>query len=158
MRIQGALEFLFAERLHGTPALLVAALRLGAAAVFLAFGIYKFTDHGVEVASLDSYGLPSPDQFTYAIGVIETGGGLLLALGLFTRLAALVLAGDMVGAIATAGVVEGGPIHLVLAPILLATTLFLLWAGPGAFALDARVRARLRAPCINESSYTTGRP
>ena len=140
MRVERAIGVLFAERLHGTAALLPAAVRLVSAAVFVAFGIYKFTDHADEVASLDSYGIPFPDQFTYAVGVIEVGGGLLLALGLLTRLAALWLAADMVGAIATAGVVEGGPIHLVLAPALLAAMVFLLWAGPGAFALDGRLR------------------
>jgi putative oxidoreductase len=145
MRIRQAVELLFAERLQGRAALLPAALRLAAAAVFLAFGVYKFTAHADEVASLDSYGLPFPDG-TYAIGVVEVGGGLLLALGIVTRLAALGLAGDMVGAIATAGMVEGGPIHLGLAPALLATMLFLLWAGAGAFALDSRLRGRALGP------------
>jgi putative oxidoreductase len=139
-----AIDVLLAERVRGTAALLTAALRIGCGAVFLAFGIYKFTDHGDEVAALDSYGLPSPDQFTYGIGVLEVGGGLLLGLGLLTRLAALVLAGDMVGAVATAGVVEGGPIHLALAPALLVSMIFLLWAGPGALALDGRLRCTLR--------------
>ena len=98
------------------------------------------------MASLDSYGLPFPGEFTYAIGVVEVGGGLLLALGAVTRLAALGLAGDMVGAIATAGVVEGGPIHLGLAPALLTAMLFLVWAGAGAFALDAWLRKRVVRP------------
>jgi DoxX len=37
--------------------------------------------------------------FVYLAGVIETGGGLLLIMGLLARLAALALAADMPGAI-----------------------------------------------------------
>jgi putative oxidoreductase len=64
-------------------------------------------------------------------------------LGLFTRLAALLLAGDMIGAIATAGRVDGGSFHLGVAPALLAAMLFLLWVGPGLFAFDRRILPRV---------------
>ena len=67
-------------------------------AIFVVFGAGKFVNHASEVDSFKDYGLPSPGAFVYAIGVIELVGGLLLVLGLLTRLAALVLAGDMVGA------------------------------------------------------------
>jgi putative oxidoreductase len=71
--------------------------------------------------------------------VVEIVGGLLLLLGLATRPAALMLAGDMVGAIVTAGRVEGGAINLGLAPALLLGMLVLLWIGPGRWALDGRL-------------------
>jgi len=48
----------------------------------------------------------------------------------------------MAGAITTAGRIEGGPVHLLLAPTLLAAMLFLLWAGPGLRSLDARTLRR----------------
>ena len=115
------------------------AIRLVAGVIFLLFGIYKFTDHGHETESFDSYGPPSPSLFAYAIGVLEVGAGLLLVLGLVTRPAALALAGDMVGAIVTAGRVEGGAINLGLAPALLVGMLALLWLGPGRWALDNRL-------------------
>jgi putative oxidoreductase len=35
----------------------------------------------------------------------------------------------------------GGPIHLGLAPTLLVAMLYLIWAGPGAAALDGRLDA-----------------
>jgi putative oxidoreductase len=116
--------------------------RLASGAVFLPFGLGKFLNHSAEVDSFETYGLPSPDAFVYAIGVIEVVGGLLLVVGLCTRLAALVLAGDMVGAIAVSGIGEGEAISLTLAPVLLVAMLYLLWQGPGDRSLDARLRRR----------------
>jgi putative oxidoreductase len=89
--------------------------------------------------SFEDYGLPSPDAFVYAIGVIEVVGGLLLLIGLATRLAALVLAGDMVGAIVASGIGEGEAISLTLAPALLVAMAYLLWVGPGTHAVDRRL-------------------
>ena len=122
----------------------VAALlaRLVAGAVFLGFSVGKFARHGAESAALDRYGLPYPDAFTYGVGLVELVGGTMLVLGLGTRIAALALACDMVGAIATAGRIEGGPVHLGLAPTLLVMMLLLLWIGPGDRSLDRRLLAR----------------
>lgn len=49
----------------------------------------------------------------------------------------------MAGAVLTAGLTVGGPIHLGLAPALLAASLYLLWAGPGAAAVDHRLARRV---------------
>jgi putative oxidoreductase len=121
-----------------------AALRVLAGAVYLAFGVGKFTSHATEVASFETYGLPSPEAFVYAIGVMEVVGGVLLILGAGTRVAALVLAGDMVGAIVFSGVKEGEVISLTLAPALLITMVFLIWAGAGTASLDERMLTRAR--------------
>jgi putative oxidoreductase len=115
-------------------------LRLGGGAVFVAFGVGKFASHASEVASFRSYGLPWPAAFVYAIGVIEVVGGALLIVGLATRVAALVLAGDMLGAIVVSGIARGEDISLTLAPAELAAMIFLLRAGPGRAALDRRIR------------------
>jgi len=48
-----------------------------------------------------------------------------------------------VGAIATAGRVEGGSFNLGVAPALLLAMLFLVWAGPGRLALDGRVAPQI---------------
>jgi predicted lipoprotein with Yx(FWY)xxD motif/uncharacterized membrane protein YphA (DoxX/SURF4 family) len=120
--------------------------RVLAGTTIAAFGIGKFTHHGAETAALDRYGVPFADPTTYLVGLVEVVGGLLLVLGVLVRPAALVLAGNFVVAIATAGRIEGGPIHLGLAPALLATMVFLLWSGPGTRALGdrgARVVLRL---------------
>jgi uncharacterized membrane protein YphA (DoxX/SURF4 family) len=103
------------------------AVRTAAGLVFLAFGAGKFVNHTSEVASFDKYGLPVPDAFVYAIGALEVVGGLLLIAGVMVWLAALALAGDMVGAIVVSGFKEGEIISLTLAPALLAAMLFLLW-------------------------------
>ena len=111
----------------------IALARVAAAAVFIVFGVGKFTAYDSELASFKTYGLPWPEAFVYAIGALEIAGGLLLLTGrpLAVRLAALALAGDMVGAIAVSGVKEGEVISLTLAPALLVTMFVLLRAGPG---------------------------
>jgi putative oxidoreductase len=115
--------------------------RLVAGAIFLGFSVGKFVHHGAESAALDRYGLPYPDAFTYGVGLVELVGGAMLVAGLGTRLAAFALACDMAGAITTAGRIEGGPVHLGLAPTLLVMMLLLLWIGPGDRSLDRRLLA-----------------
>jgi putative oxidoreductase len=131
---------------HGRLAVAALVVRLAAGAVFIAFGIVKFTRHASEVASFQAYGLPAPDAFVYAIGVLEVVGGVLLVAGLATRPTALILAGDMVGAIVVSGIGLGEPVSLTLAPALLILMVFLVWVGPGSAALDGRVVSRRRAP------------
>ena len=137
-----AVEILSAGPSSGPRATAAWIVRIASGAVFIVFGLGKFTSHGSEVDSFESYGLPSPDAFVYAIGLIEVVGALLLFAGLATRLAAAVLAGDMVGAIVLSGIGEGEIISLTLAPVLLIAMLFLLWAGPGRHALDHRLMRR----------------
>jgi putative oxidoreductase len=133
-------DALFGTRVAGQAANVVAFLRVAAAVVFIVFGVAKFTHHEDEVASFENYGVPSPDAFTYLIGTLEVVGGVLLLIGLLTRLAALALAGNMVGAIVLSGIKEGETFpSLTLAPVLLAIMLLLVWAGPGPRALDERL-------------------
>jgi putative oxidoreductase len=106
-------------------------LRIAAGIVFLAFGIGKFTSHASELASFRSYGLPFPEVFVYAIGVLEVVGGALLVLGLYARLVALPLAGDMVGAIAVSGIAKGEIVSLTLAPALLVVMCLVMWSCSG---------------------------
>ncbi len=125
---------------------LALALRLASGAVFVVFGAGKFVSHAPEVDSFRTYGLPSPDAFVYAIGTIEVVGGALLIVGLGTRLASLVLAGDMVGAIIVSGFGESELVSLTLAPALLAAMLYLLWIGPGARSLDRHMAPHSGVP------------
>ncbi|MEO7117357.1 MAG: DoxX family membrane protein [Candidatus Limnocylindrales bacterium] len=134
---------------EGRAATAAFCVRLAGGFVFVVFGVAKFTSHASEVASFREYGLPSPEVFVAAIGVLEIVGGLLLIAGLATRLAALALAGDMVGAIITSGIGEGELISLTLAPAELLGMLFLLRAGPGRAALDHRLA---RGPSVGPRS------
>jgi putative oxidoreductase len=122
------------------PAALALA-RIVAGIVFVVFGVAKFTQHEKEVDSFRQYGLPEPDATVYLIGVLEVGGGLLLLVGLLTRLVALALAGNMAVAVVVSGIKEGEVVpSLTLAPALLVIMLVLLRFGPGAPSLDARRR------------------
>lgn len=128
-----------ATGLWATGALII---RVGAGVVFVVFGAGKFTSHASEVASFRTYGLPAPDAFVYAIGVVEIVGGALLIAGLATRIASLLLAGDMMGAIIVSGIGRGELISLTLAPAQLLAMLFLLLIGPGRRAVDRRIADR----------------
>jgi putative oxidoreductase len=114
------------------------AARLAAGAVFVVFGIGKFLNHAAESSSFESYGLPEPSTFATAIGVIEVAGGALLIAGVATRAVALVLAGDMVGAIVVSGIAKGEAISLTLAPVLLVICLWLARVGAGGYRLAGR--------------------
>lgn len=133
------LELATGSRYHGTGAYVTTAVRVVAGVLFVTFSIGKFSDHMNEAMDFEHYGVPLADVTVYIVGVVELVGGFLLLVGLFTRLAALILAANMVGAIATAGRVDGGSFHLGVAPTLLVAMLFLVWAGSGAFAVDAKL-------------------
>jgi putative oxidoreductase len=117
-------------------------IRWASGAVFAAFGAGKFVNHASEASSFRVYGLPWPSLFTDAIGALELLGGILLIAGLVTRVLALLLAGDMIGAVVLSGLVRGETISLTLAPVLLVTMLGLLVLGPGRLSLDAKLLAR----------------
>jgi putative oxidoreductase len=123
------------------PAYLVGLVRIVAGAFFVSVSLGKFVDHAQEAMDFDRYGIPVPDVAVYAVGVIEVVGGLLLVVGLLTRPAAGVLALTLIGAIATAGRVDGGSFHLGVAPTLLVVMLLLLWAGAGRPSIDRRLAA-----------------
>jgi putative oxidoreductase len=126
----------------GPAAYLVALIRVVAGFLFVTFSIGKFADHAAEAADFDRYGVPIPDVAVYAVGTLELVCGVLLVLGLLTRPAAAALALNMIGAISTAGRVEGGSFHLGVGPAMLAVMLLLLWVGSGRPALDAILERR----------------
>jgi putative oxidoreductase len=110
---------------------LLLGLRLLAGAVFLIFGAGKFVNHASELASFKNYGLPAPEAFVVVVGLIELVGGALLIAGICVRAAAVVLGGDMIGAIVVSGIGRAELISLTLAPALLVAMGVLLAAGPG---------------------------
>jgi putative oxidoreductase len=130
----------------GAAAWFAAVVRVVAGVAFVLFGIGKFADHMKEAADFDNYGVPLPDIAVWVSGTIEVVGGALLVVGLLTRLAAAALAVNLVVAISTAGVMEGGSFHLGVGPTLLVAMLFLLWAGGGVWSLDGKLSEAGRGP------------
>ena len=72
------------------------------------------------------------------ISSLEIVCGLLILLGLATRLGALLLCLDMLGATATAGRIDGG-VHLVAPPVLALLCLVLVARGGGRWQLLDRL-------------------
>ena len=127
-------------------------LRLGVAAIFLSTGYDKlFGAPGKWLAWFPKQGFPS--YFAYIAGSLELFGGVLLVLGLLTRIIGLLLAIQMGIAVwkvslPTSGIfnVEGYGLALMLAVACFA----LFTVGAGALSLDAvtfegRAKAKGRA-------------
>jgi putative oxidoreductase len=122
----------------------VLLIRLLVGAVFVSEGIQKFlfpADLGV--GRFTKIGLPSPEVLAPFVGVVEIVGGLLLLLGLLTRLAALALLVDMLVAIATTKLpilLKEGVWKMAHEArtdwSMLLGALFLLLVGAGAWSLD----------------------
>jgi len=130
-----------ASRVTGRAATATAALRMFAGLFFVLFGLLKFLAHELELSEFIKYGFPDSSLIVYLVGVLEVGAGLMLIVGIGTRLAAVGLAIVMAGAILTAGLKVGGWFHLGVAPTMLAMQLYLLWAGSGRLALDRMLAA-----------------
>ena len=115
--------------------------------MFLIFGVSKFVNHAAELASFRHYPVPAPGALVYAVGVIEICGGLLLVVGLLTRLTALALAADMLGAIVVSGLARWELVSLTLAPMLLAAMIILIRFGAGDWSLDRHPAANMNRRC-----------
>ena len=119
-RLCGITRYRPHDRIEAT----VAAL---AGAIFVVAGLAKFVLYGWELDAFRRFGLPAPEAFVIAAGVIEVGGGLLLLTRRHVVPAALILAATMAIAVVVSGFVAGDVIpSLTLAPALLAAMLFLL--------------------------------
>jgi putative oxidoreductase len=135
-----------ATRFSGGAAWIPTVVRVVTGLFFVSTSFGKFLDYSKEVDDFRGFEVPWPEVAVPVVGVVELVGGLLLVIGLLTRPAAFVLALNMVGALATAGRVEGGSFHLVYAPVLLVAMVFLCWAGPGRVSVDERLAGRVGRP------------
>jgi putative oxidoreductase len=77
---------------NGLPNLAALIGRLLLAILFIKFGFDKVTGFNGTVGYIASHGLPMPSVLAALATIVELGGGILIAVGLFTRWAALALA------------------------------------------------------------------
>ncbi|MDE3136381.1 MAG: DoxX family protein [Acidobacteriota bacterium] len=112
-------------------------LRLALAIIFIYHGYPKlFTERAQWLAAFPKMGFPG--YFAYISGSLEFFGGCLLAVGLFTRIVALLLAGEMAIALwwlhFPRGMFTVGQYQL---PLILCVSAFtLLVIGGGAVSAD----------------------
>lgn len=120
----------------GGPPLVV---RLVVAAVFIPIGLGKFVNHDAYVERFERWGFGElASQAAYLTGTTEVVGGLLILVGLAPRLAALGLIGTMIGALATAGRIDGGQ-DVWLPLVMIALLAVLVVRGAGSLALGRRL-------------------
>lgn len=134
---------------EGPPA--VIGVRLLVGLVFLSEGIQKFLyPNQLGPGRFEKIGIPAAAFFANLDGLVEIACGTLVILGLMTRAAAVPLLIDITGAIVLTKIrelqpggflgVEGfwGMAHDARTDLsMFLGLIFLLWAGPGRWSLDA---------------------
>jgi putative oxidoreductase len=123
----------------------LAVLRIITALLFLEHATMKFLAFPAAMPGSES-GLPA---MLVAAGTIEIVTSVLIVFGLFTRWAALLASGEMAVAYWMAHAPQGFWPALnqgELAIMFCFVFLYLVFAGPGAWAIDNRLGARSTAP------------
>ncbi|MEJ1177555.1 DoxX family protein [Pseudarthrobacter sp. NPDC055928] len=125
----------------------VTILRVIIGFIFAAHGWQKFNEWTIAgtQASFAKMGVPAAEIAAPAVAVLELGGGIALILGVLTRVVALLLALDMLGALflvhASAGVFAAtGGYELVL--LLAAAALAVALTGAGRISVDRALFGR----------------
>jgi putative oxidoreductase len=124
----------FLDKLRPVALLL---LRFGFGVVFIYHGYPKlFSRVEFYLQAFERLGLPS--WLSYAAGMIELFGGLLLLVGLFTRVAALLLAVEFIFAIWKVHLAEGvlAVPEYEFALLVVSAALVLASTGAGPLSLD----------------------
>jgi putative oxidoreductase len=147
------------DRLAGVVPLFV---RLIAGPIMTAHGLQKLNE-GIPkftTTTLVPLGVPYVDVMGYVVTFTELVGGVLLVVGLLSRLAGLALLVEMattismvkvqVGLIAAAGHGAGAELDLAIA----AGLLTILFAGPGLVSLDYLLRVERRARRASSTAVT----
>jgi putative oxidoreductase len=129
----------------GDIAVLLARIVLGV--VLIAHGLQKLVSYGFAgtTASFAKMGVPLPPVSAVYATFVELVGGILIALGALTTVAAALVVLDMLGAFTfvhvTKGVFVGGGGWELVAVIAVGAVL-LAAAGAGRYSVDRALRAR----------------
>lgn len=115
-------------------------LRVIAGVGFMIHGLPKILDIGKTQGSFMNMGLPH--DLAILIGLLEFIGGLAILLGVFTRIAAGLLAIQMIGAILlvklSKGFIDGYELDLLYLAIMIS----LILTGPGNLSIEKNVLKR----------------
>ena len=137
------------------------AVRVIVGIIMVAHGLQKLTGGPANFGQgLSGMGVPLPVLMAYVVTFVELIGGILLIIGLLSRLAALLLTIDLAvaillvkvntGLIAPQGSGAGAELDLAL----IAGLLVILFAGPGKLSLDYALG--LDRDPITEGTTTAG--
>ena len=135
-------------------------LRLIAGATFIAHGAQKLFVYGFDGVggAFTQMGIPFGTIVGPMVGLLEFLGGIALVLGLLTRLAALGLAINMVGAMWLVHLPNGfflpNGVEFALSLFGIATALVMM--GAGAYSVDAKLAARTPVASSTASPKVAG--
>lgn len=114
--------------------------------IFVMAGLDKISGFEGTAAYMAAHGIPAAKALLPMVIVVELGGGVLLALGLWTRAAAVALALFVIGATVIfhafwavpAEQMQPQMIHFMKNLAILGGLLYVLAFGPGGWSVDAR--------------------
>ena len=133
------------------PAFGLLVLRLVVGGIFAAHGAQKVFEYTIPgtIGSFSGMGIPLPEIAAPFVAFLELIGGILFALGLFTRPVGILLAVDMVVALVAVHLPAGlwvGEGGYEFVAVLGVAALALAFTGAGRFSLDgAFLRGRVPA-------------
>lgn len=118
---------------------------------FFSAGLGKWLDFEQKKTFFATLPLPFPEFMVYFVGTVELVGGILLFIGLLSRLTGAILSINMIAALllahtsATLGLFSDSSLFLKQLPVTYLMTALIVFAfGPGRFSLDYLLCPHLR--------------